>query len=305
MFNRSRRIDHLTCCAVALCFFFGVTGAAETDPPADIHGLEEVRNLSKLPHELAKALGWQRSDKDRIADLERESGIPSPTSLDRWFLLGGLSKTYALVAIEERASYRSLDRIHANGFSLVGTDWVASGEWVLSSRPHTVDELVQLLRSPKSQALTARWRKRQREDDLQRRIIESEPTRSYRPNAPLREINISDEEVRQIEAVVRELIPGAIVMISGVAQGCPCEDGPGCSAQVWTAVYSSKRTSSLELSDVNDHWVLGPVQRWFLESAQLERSKYPTYAAYTAARGALDDRYPACTTGPSNTHASR
>jgi len=284
MFNRSRRMDHLTCCAVALCSFFGVTGAAEMDPPTDIHGLEEVRNLSKLPHEVAKALGWQRSDKDRIADLERESGIPSPTSLDRWFLLGGLSKTYALVAIEERAGYRSSDRIHANGFSLVGTNWVASGEWVLSSRPHTVDELVQLLRSPESQALTARWRKRQLDDDLQRRIIESEPTRSYRPKAPLREINISDEEVRQIEAVVRELIPGAIVTISGVAQGCPCEDGPGCSAQVWTAVYSSERTSSL------------------LESAQLERSKYPTHAAYTAARGALDDRYPACTTGPSNTH---
>jgi hypothetical protein len=302
MFDRSRKIDYLTCCAVALCSFFGVTGAAETDPPTDIQGLEEVRNLSKLPHELAKALGWQRSEKDRIADLERESGIPSPTSLDRWFLLGGLSKTYALVAIEERASYPPYHRIHANAFSLGGTSWIASGEWVLSSRPHTIDELVQLLRSPESQALTARWRNWQRERDLDRRIIESEPTLSYRRRAPLREININDEEVRQIEAVVRELIPGAIVTISGVAQGCPCEDGPGCSAQVWTAVYSSKRTSSLELSDINDHWVIGPVQRWFLESAQLDRSKYPTYAAYTAARGALDDRYPACTTGPSNTH---
>jgi hypothetical protein len=298
----SLKIDYLTCCAVALCSFFGATGAAETDPPTDIQGLEEVRNLSKLPHELAKALGWQHSEKDRIADLERESGIPSPTSLDRWFLLGGLSKTYALVAIEERASYPPYHRIHANGFSLAGTSWIASGEWMLSSRPHTIDELVQLLRSPESQALTARWRNWQRERDLDRRIIESEPTLSYRRSAQLREININDEEVRQIEAVVRELIPGAIVTISGVAQGCPCEDGPGCSAQVWTAVYSPKRTSSLELSDINDHWVIGPVQRWFLESAQLDRSKYPTYAAYTAARGALDDRYPACTTGPSNTH---
>jgi len=230
MFDRSRKIDYLTCCAVALCSFFGVTGAAETDPPTDIQGLEEVRNLSKLPHELAKALGWQRSEKDRIADLERESGIPSPTSLDRWFLLGGLSKTYALVAIEERASYPPYHRIHANAFSLGGTSWIASGEWVLSSRPHTIDELVQLLRSPESQALTARWRNWQRERDLDRRIIESEPTLSYRRSAPLREININDEEVRQIEAVVRELIPGAIVTISGVAQGCPCEDGPGCSA---------------------------------------------------------------------------
>jgi len=125
-------------------------------------------------------------------------------------------------------------------------------------------------------------------------------TLPYRRSAPFREININDEEVRQIDAVVHELIPGAIVIISGVAQGCPCEDGPGCSAQVWTAINRSERIHSLELSDINDHWVIGPVQRWVLESAQLERSKYPTYADYTAARGALDNRYPACATRPPN-----
>jgi len=302
MFNRSRRIGHLIWCAAALWSFFGVAVASETDPPTDIPVLQEVRNLSKLPHEVATALGWKHSDRDRIADLERESGIPGPKTLDRWFLLGGLSKTHALVAIEERAGYPPYHRIHANGFSLVGTSWIASGEWVLSSRPHTVDELVQLLRSPESQALTARWRNWQRERDLDRRIIESEPTLSYRRSAPLREININDEEVRQIQAVVHELIPGAIVIISGVAQGCPCEDGPSCSAQVWTAIDRSERIHSLELSEINDHWVIGPVQRWFLESAQLERSKYPTYADYTAARGALDNRYPTCAMGPSNTH---
>jgi len=58
MLNRSRRIYNLTCCAAVLCDFVDITGAAEMDPPTDIHGLEEVRNLSKLPHELAKALGW-------------------------------------------------------------------------------------------------------------------------------------------------------------------------------------------------------------------------------------------------------
>jgi hypothetical protein len=267
MFHRSRRIDHLIWCAVALWSFFGVAVASETDdPPTDIPVLQEVRNLSKLPQEVATALGWKHSDRDKIADLERESGIPGPRTLDQWFLLGGLSKTYALVAIEERASYPPYHRIHANGFSLVGTSWIASGEWTLSSRPHTVDELVQLLRSPESQALTARWRNWQRERDLDRRIVESEPTLSYRRSPPLRKININDEEVRQIETVVHEQI------------------------------------HSLELSNINDHWVIGPVQRWFLESAQLERSKYPTYADYTAARGALDNRYPTCTTGPSNTH---
>jgi hypothetical protein len=282
--------------------FVIVAAASEPDAPTDLPVLQEVRNLSKLPPGLAKALGWHDGDKDRIADLERESGIPGPKTIDRWFLIGGLSKTYALVAIEERAGYPPYHRLHANGFSSDGTSWIASGEWMLSARPHTVDELLQILRSPESQALTVKWRKKQRDDDLQRRIIESEPTRSYRPYGPLREINISDDEVRQIEGVVREVIPGAIVTISGVAKGCPCEEGPDCTAQVWTAVHSSGRTSSLELSDLNDHWVIGPVQRWFMESAQLERSRFPTYAAYTAAREALDDRYPACTTGPPITH---
>src|SRR5258707_549135 len=197
MIIRSWRIDHLTCCAIALCSLFGITNAAETDPPTDSHGLKEIRAPSKLPTELAMTMGWQGGDKDRIADLERESGTASPTSFDRWFLLGGLSSTYALIAIEERSGYRSYDRIHANGFSLVGSDWVATGEWILSSRPHTVDELIQLLWTPESQALTARWQKKERDRDLDRRMAESEPTRSYRPIAPFRESNISDEEVRQ------------------------------------------------------------------------------------------------------------
>jgi hypothetical protein len=123
MFNRSRRIDYLTCCAVALCSFFGVAVAvaSETDdPPTDIPVLQEVRNLSKLPQEVAMALGWQHSDRDRIADLERESGIPGPRTLDRWFLLGGLSKTYALVAIEERAGYP-----HTAEFMPMDSRWLA------------------------------------------------------------------------------------------------------------------------------------------------------------------------------------
>jgi hypothetical protein len=91
--------------AVALWSFFGVAVASETDPPTDIPVLQVVRNLSKLPQEVAMALGWQHSDRDRIADLERESGISGPKTLDRWFLLGGLSKTYVLVAIEEHAGY--------------------------------------------------------------------------------------------------------------------------------------------------------------------------------------------------------
>jgi hypothetical protein len=158
MLKRSRRIVHLSCGAVALWSFIGVALAFEADPPSDLPVLQEVRELSKLPQELAKALGWQHSDRDRIADLQGESGVHSPKTIDRWFVLGGLSKTYALIAIEERAGYPPYHRIHANGFSSVCTSLSASVELLLSSRTHTVEDLVQILRSAESQALTARWR---------------------------------------------------------------------------------------------------------------------------------------------------
>jgi len=248
------------------------------------------------------ALGWQDSDKDRIGDFERAPGTSNPTVLNRWFLLGGLSKTYALVAVENRAEYPPFDRYHANSFTFIGSNWTASGEWVLSSQPHTLDELAQLLGSPESQAITAKWRNWQHEREFDRRRFRSAPNLAYRVNVPLRKLNINDEEVRQIQDVVHELIPGAIVLISGVAQGCPCEEGPGCSAQVWTAIDRSEGIRSLELSEINDHWIIGPVQRWYLESAQLERSKFSTYDEYTAAHATLNNRYPTCSTGPSNTH---
>jgi hypothetical protein len=299
---RSWRINQATCCAIGLYALMGMSNAAETNPQDDSRGLKEVRTLTALPRELAKLVGWEASDKDRISDLERGTGTAGSTLSNRWFLLGGLSSTYALIAIEERSPVPPARRIHANGFSFVGSKWVSIGEWMLSSRPHTVDELVQLLQTPESQALTAQWQKWQRERDLQRRMMESEPTRSYRRIAPFRENNINDEEVRQIQAVVRELIPGAIVMISGVAKGCPCEDGPDCSAQVWTAVHLPGQTRSLELSDINEHWVIGPVQRWFLESEKIQRNKYSTYSDYSAAQAAWNDQYPTCADGQSDTH---
>jgi hypothetical protein len=297
MRDLSRKINQCIGCLL-LCSIVGFAGAVKSDLPVDGHGLKEIRHLSELPHELASVVGWHHKEDDRISDLEREPSVANPGSFDRWFVLGGVREKYALIAIEERGAYRSYDRIHADAFSLVGAEWVFAGESVLSARPHTVEELLQLLHSRESQTLTARWQKSLRDRDLQRRMAESDPARHRLSR--LRDIDIGDEEIRQIEGVVRDLMPGAIVMISGVAKGCTCEDGPGCSAQVWIAVHLPKQTRSLELSDINDHWDLGPVQRWFLESAELKRSNYPTYADYAAARNALNDRYPMCAVPAAN-----
>ena len=91
-----------------------------------------------------------------------------------------------------------------------------------------------------------------------RRIHQSRP---HRLEGPLRYDNISDIEVREIEKEVREIMPGAIVNISGVTTGCPCEDGPKCTDQVWIVAYRPERSTGLMLSKIDGHWRVGPVQK--------------------------------------------
>lgn len=107
---------------------------------------------------------------------------------------------------------------------------------------------------------------RKRQYALQRertkRIWKSRPRRL---EGPLRTENISDEEVREVQAVTAEVFPGAIVNISGVTDGCPCEDGPRCDSQVWIVAYRDNKNHGLMLSRVDDEWTIGLTQRWRLQ----------------------------------------
>ena len=92
----------LTRCAIALCTLVDFTSAAETDPPHDIHGFVEVRHLSKLPRELAKALGRQ--------DCQRSSGTPPASGvvvLASDTEITGMPKTYSVRAGSGRLAIRS------------------------------------------------------------------------------------------------------------------------------------------------------------------------------------------------------
>ena len=95
------------------------------------------------------------------------------------------------------------------------------------------------------------------------RIWQIYRTRPVRLDGPLREENISDEEVREIEAVMNEQFPGAIVNIGGVTAGCPCEDGGSCDSQVWVVAHRADRSNGLMLSRIGDHWTIGPLQKWW------------------------------------------
>jgi hypothetical protein len=90
-------------------------------------------------------------------------------------------------------------------------------------------------------------------------------TRPQRLERPLRTENISDAEVSQIQAAVRGLVPGATVNIGGVTLGCPCEDGAGCTEQVWVVAYQREVSRGLMLSRIQDRWQIGPLQGWWLE----------------------------------------
>jgi hypothetical protein len=132
--------------------------------------------------------------------------------------------------------------------------------------------------------------------------------RPRRPTDPLREANISDEEVRQIEGAARAVFPTAMVNISGVTTGCPCEDGPGCTDQVWVVAWQSEESRGLKLSRIDGEWVVGPVQRWWLRYEELGKryaalGPLDTAEKRAAARGLMRERmsliesFPQCEAG--------
>ncbi|MDW3094540.1 MAG: hypothetical protein R8G33_02580 [Gammaproteobacteria bacterium] len=92
---------------------------------------------------------------------------------------------------------------------------------------------------------------------------------SYSVKDKLRYVNISDEEVRQIQAKALELNPGMTVNIGGVTVGCPCEDGPNCKDQVWVVTSTSVNSIGLMYSKIDGSWVIGPVQSWWMQYEML------------------------------------
>jgi hypothetical protein len=113
----------------------------------------------------------------------------------------------------------------------------------------------------------------------------------------LRFENISDEEVRELVQLTRKLAPGAIVNVSGVTRGCPCEDGPACTDSVAVvAVFEGKSPTRLPFRRVRDHWVLAADTQWYWDLKQMlaRRHEFPSTAAYGEAWDTLLERFPYC-----------
>ncbi len=131
-------------------------------------------------------------------------------------------------------------------------------------------------------------------------------TRPRRLDEPLRETNISDEEVREVQAVTEQEYPGAIANISGVVDRCPCEDGPQCDSQVWILAYRDGDYNGLLLSRIDGKWIVGPIQEWWQQHdiirgkirdvlASKTPDRHETYMKLLENLSAHQDAFPSCT----------
>ncbi len=153
------------------------------------------------------------------------------------------------------------------------------------------------------------WSVRRAEYERRRYI---RTTRPRRLDEPLRAENISDDEVREIQAVIREVFPGAIANISGVTDKCPCEEGPACDSQVWVLAHRSDRYDGVLLSRIESKWMVGAIQLWWFRYDQLQsqmgsslRARTPEAREnYQRVREELamhQDLFPSCTSLTSDT----
>lgn len=131
-------------------------------------------------------------------------------------------------------------------------------------------------------------------------------SRIVRRDAPARSTNIADQEILEIEAVMREQHPGAVVNIGTVVNECPCEDGPDCTEQVWVVAYLPHASQGLQLSRLNGRWQIGPLQQWWLRFERFNQQPYPQgrigdptltaqVEAYLREQTAIYDSFPLCT----------
>jgi hypothetical protein len=131
--------------------------------------------------------------------------------------------------------------------------------------------------------------------DIGKRALELYPGRR---NTPLRELNISDNEVREVQAISNRYLPRAIVNISPVVTDCPCEEGPTCTAQVYVLATSKDKTRGLQLSRMNDRWAVGMVQDWWLRYEAIVRQHTGNAMLddylYRKATSELYEEFPRC-----------
>ena len=116
-----------------------------------------------------------------------------------------------------------------------------------------------------------------------------------RRDTPLRELNLTDEEIREIQAATRSYLPSAYLNISPVVTGCPCEDGSGCTDQVYVLADAGAKAKGLQLSRIKNEWKVGAVQKWWLDFERLiEKRESMDFDEYQLAALKSAREFPVC-----------
>jgi hypothetical protein len=133
---------------------------------------------------------------------------------------------------------------------------------------------------------------------IERRIKETEPKRR---DSPARYLNISDNEVREVQSAAFSYLPRSLVNIGTVVTGCPCEEGPNCADQVWLVVNSPDPNrqfvnKGLLLSKIDGRWTIGPIQKWWLSYDELKsrESTFSSIYEFWRAEEKLKATFPTC-----------
>ena len=137
--------------------------------------------------------------------------------------------------------------------------------------------------------------------ELDKRIMIEARARELFPrrrDTPLRYLNITDNEVRELQWLAAKSSLNEIVNIGPVVTGCACEEGAGCTEQVYVLARTDDRTVGLQFSRFKNRWNLGRVQRWWLEYAALQaREDKMDLREYEQAHQRLLLEFPMCPSG--------
>jgi hypothetical protein len=288
--------------SIALFLLVPVHCATAVDFPAFDAHLAEARTLDALPKEVTQLLGRGKPGNEGIANVREpfnRTDVVDTRLPMRRFIVGGSDLRFVLVAYEQGGRAYG---IFAKAFSLDAAGWREVGSWTLSHNPYTLWGLVDEVDPEANDTKTVIGRSVRETLRRQSRVL---GTRPVRPQGKLRDQNLSDDEIREIQAIGLRELPGAVdVNISGVTAGCPCEEGDECSDQVWIVAYRPGESLGLLLSRMEDRWKIGPLQQWWLDYDKLTaRRERLSNTSFDLEQTWLFDRFPMCPDQPASKKA--
>lgn len=119
--------------------------------------------------------------------------------------------------------------------------------------------------------------------------------RPRRRDEPLRYVNLSDYEMREIQDIAQKHLAKTMLNVSPVVEGCACEEGPMCTDQVYVITYVSGRAKGLQLSRVKGVWQIGVVQQWWHKYDELlVREPNMNLWEFRSAESELFREFPSC-----------